>query len=392
MLNEQILLKSGEIALKGLNRHTFEDALIRNAKHALTPVGDFRFSKAQSTIYAEPKSECDLDWAVDRLSRVFGFSALCRALVVEKDFEIIRNAAVSYLSEQLLTARTFKVVAKRSDKKFAMNSPEICRELGGYILEKFPHLTVDVNNPETTVVVEIRDFGAYIHPNQLAGAGGMPVGTGGRAALLLSGGIDSPVAGYMMSKRGVKIIGVHFASPPYTSERSLQKVRTLCEKMEPYCGRIWLHVVPFTTIQEQIREHCPEDLFTLVMRRFMMEIAERIALREECSALITGESVGQVASQTLPALACTEAAVKTLPILRPVIGMDKEEIITISRKIDTFETSVLPYDDCCTVFTPKHPKTKPQLEQLLRAEQSFDREALITAALEGTVKEKSWIK
>ena len=388
MPNEQILLKSGEIALKGLNRSSFEDALIRNAKYAVAPVGEFRFSKAQSTIYAEPKGECDLDWAVDRLSRVFGFSALCRALVVEKDYAVIRDAAADYLKEQLLDAQTFKVVAKRSDKKFPMNSPEICRELGGDLLKQFPHLTVDVNNPEITVVVEVRDFGAYIHTNQLPGAGGMPVGTGGRAALLLSGGIDSPVAGYMMAKRGVKIIGIHFASPPYTSERSLKKVQTLCEKIEPYCGRIWLHVVPFTAIQEQIREHCPEELFTLIMRRFMMEIAEHIALREDCGALITGESVGQVASQTLPALACTEAAVSRLPVLRPVIGMDKEEIIVISRKIDTFETSVLPYEDCCTVFTPKHPKTRPQLEQILQAEQKLDRKALIAAAVEGTVKER----
>ena len=388
MPNEQILLKTGEIALKGLNRHTFEDALIRNAKHVIAPVGDFRFSKAQSTIYAEPKGEADLDWAVDRLSRVFGFSALCRALVVEKDYDTICKGAVEYLREQLEAAATFKVTAKRSDKKFPMNSPEICRELGGYILDKFPHLTVDVNKPEVNVVVEVRDFGAYIHTEQLPGAGGMPVGTGGRAALLLSGGIDSPVAGYMMAKRGVKVIGVHFASPPYTSEHSLEKVRTLAEKMVPYCGRIILYVVPFTKIQEQIREHCPEDLSTLVMRRFMMEIAERIAIKEDCGALITGESVGQVASQTLPALACTEAAVKTLPVLRPVIGMDKEEIIAISRRIDTFETSVLPYDDCCTVFTPKHPKTKPQLEQLLRAEKNLDREALIAAAVEEAVFEK----
>ena len=385
-MDELILLKCGEIALKGLNRSSFEDALIRNAKAALHGAGEFKFRKAQSTIYAEPAGECDVSEAVLRLSKVFGVSALCRAKSVPKDFQAICAAACEYLSDELSRARTFKVNAKRADKSFPMNSPEICRELGGFILRQFPHLKVDVTNPEVTVVVEVRDFAAYIHTDQLPGAGGIPVGTGGRAALLLSGGIDSPVAGYMMAKRGLSLIGVHFASPPYTSERSLQKVRDLCVKLSPYCGKITLFTVPFTKIKEQIRELCPEDLLTIIMRRFMMEIAERIAKVQDCAALITGESVGQVASQTPMALGCTQAAVKDLPVLRPVIGMDKEEIITIARKIDTFETSILPYDDCCTVFTPRHPKTKPRLGQILEAEIPLPREELIASAIEQTTR------
>ena len=380
-MDELILLKCGEIALKGLNRGSFEDMLIKNARRALYKVGDFKFFKAQSTIYAQPAEKCDLDLALNKLSRVFGVAALCRACIVEKDFDAIKKSSALYMADELRAASTFKVNAKRSDKQFPMKSPEICSELGGYLLECFPHLKVDVNNPEVTVVVEIRDFAAYIHTDQIPGAGGIPVGSGGRAALLISGGIDSPVAGYMMSKRGIKLIGIHFASPPYTSERALEKVKALCGKMSAYCGRIELFVVPFTKIQEEISRQCPEDYFTLVMRRFMMEIAERIAVREECCALVTGESVGQVASQTLAALACTEAVVKNLTVLRPVIGMDKEEIIAISRRIDTFETSILPYEDCCTVFTPKHPKTKPKLDHFAKVESKLDRESLMDQAI-----------
>ena len=387
-MKELILLKSGEIALKGLNRGSFEDMLIKNAKRSLYGLGRFKFYKAQSTLYAEPLEEgCDLDGAVARLSKVFGFSGLCRACVVEKDYAAIRDAAAEYLKAELEDAATFKVMAKRSDKRFPMNSPEICRELGGDLLERFPHLKVDVYNPEITVVVEVRDFGAYIHRDQLPGAGGIPVGSGGNAALLLSGGIDSPVAGYMMAKRGLNILAVHFSSPPYTSERSLLKVKALCQKLTPWCGRIPFYNVGFTNIQEAIKSACPEDLFTLVMRRQMMAIAEEIALQNDCGALVTGESVGQVASQTLAALRCTEAAVNHLPVLRPVIGMDKEEIIAISRKIDTFETSVLPYEDCCTVFTPRHPKTKPRLEELLAAEEKLDAPALRQEALASVARE-----
>ncbi|MFV0399608.1 MAG: tRNA uracil 4-sulfurtransferase ThiI, partial [Oscillospiraceae bacterium] len=267
---------------------------------------------------------------------------------------------------------------------FPMTSPEICRELGHDLSEQFPHLRVDVNTPDVNVVVEVRDFAAYVHTQQQPGAGGIPVGSGGRAALLLSGGIDSPVAGWMMAKRGLELIGIHFESPPYTSARALLKVETLCEKMAVWTGRIPLFVVPFTKIQEIIKENCPEALFTLVMRRFMMRVAEELALAQNCGALITGESVGQVASQTMGALACTNAAVKTIPVFRPVIGMDKEEIITISRKIDTFETSILPYEDCCTVFTPKHPKTNPKLDDLLHAEAELPVEELIQKAVDET--------
>lgn len=386
-MKELILLKSGEIALKGLNRSTFEDILVRNVKRTLSGIGAFKIYKAQSTFYVEPvETEAaapDLDKAVDALSKVFGIAALCRAGIVEKDFEAIKPAAAEYLKDALENARTFKVVAKRADKKFVPASPELCAELGAYLLERFPHLKVDVRTPELTVMVEVRDFAAYIHVDQLPGAGGIPVGSGGNAALLISGGIDSPVAGYMMAKRGIRLTGVHFASPPYTSQRAELKVHALLEKLVPWCGPIRLYTVPFTELQEAIKNNCPEDLFTLLMRRYMMRIAEQIALRQDCGALITGESIGQVASQTMAALACTDA-VTELPVLRPVIGMDKEEIIAISRKIDTFETSILPYDDCCTVFTPRHPKTNPKAAMLEAAEAKLDGEAMMVRAVEAT--------
>ena len=381
-MRELILLKSGEIALKGLNRYTFEDKLIQNCKRKLADLGTFHFYKAQSTLYAEPVSEgVDLDEAVRRLQKVFGFAALSRACVVDKDFDAIVGAAAEYLAPTLAGIKTFKVEAKRSDKSFPMKSPEICRELGGELLERFPHLRVDVQNPQLVVMVEIRDFAAYIHAGQIEGAGGMPVGTSGRAMLLLSGGIDSPVAGYMMAKRGLEIQAIHFAAPPYTSERAKRKVMTLCEKMGEYCGKIPLHVVGFTQIQEEIRERCPEELFTIIMRRYMMKIAQSVAEKNGCGALITGESMAQVASQTLSAIACTDVAC-VMPVLRPVIGMDKREIIEISRKIDTFETSILPYEDCCTVFTPRHPRTKPNLRMIEQAEKALDEETLLAVALE----------
>lgn len=383
---EIILLKSGEIALKGLNRSSFEDLMIRNCRKTLRSVGEFRFSKAQSTTYVHPVGDCDMEEALDRLSRVFGIAALTRARVVEKDFEAIKTAAVDYLGDELTMARTFKVEAKRSDKTFPMNSPEICRELGGYLLDCYPHLKVDVENPQLRVVVEVRDFGAYVHAQQLPGAGGIPVGSSGRAMLLLSGGIDSPVSGVMMAKRGLSISAVHFHSPPYTSERALLKVRSLGEKMTRYCGTIPLFIVPFTEISEAIKEHCREDLGTILMRRFMMKIAEEIALVDSCGALVTGESVGQVASQTLQSLACTQEGL-TLPVLRPAVGMDKEEIVAIARKIDTFDLSIQPYDDCCTVFTPRRPKTKPRLEDVTVNEAKLEMEKLIQRAVDGTVKE-----
>ena len=380
---EILLIKNGELALKGLNRGTFEDILLKNIKRRLYGAGSFTLRKAQSTLYIEPREEgADLEEACDRLSRIFGISAYTRALAVDKSMEAILAATGDYLADELRNARTFKVEAKRSDKTFPLTSPAICAEVGGALLKQFPHLKVDVHQPQVQVTVEIRDFGAYIHAAQLPGAGGMPVGTGGRAALLISGGIDSPVAGYMMAKRGIELTAVHFASPPYTSERAEMKVLSLLEEVAAYAGPIETRLVPFTHSQEEIRRHCPEELFTLIMRRGMMRLADCIARREGCGALITGESVGQVASQTLPALACT-GAVTSLPILRPLIGMDKEEIIAISRRIGTYETSIQPYEDCCTVFTPRHPRTRPRLEQVEAAESALDWETLTAEALEG---------
>ena len=382
-MKEVILLKNGELALKGLNRRTFEDILVRNALWRLADLGRFRFVPSQSTIMAEPLDEdIDLDEAVDRLTRVFGFAGLSRAAAVEKDMNTILSMTGDYLAKELLAARTFKVNAKRSDKKFPFDSPQICMDLGEVLLESYPHLQVDVRNPELTVTVEIRDKYAFIHGNQIKGAGGMPVSSSGKAALLISGGIDSPVAGWMMAKRGLSLIAVHFASPPYTSPKAEIKVHNLLKKVAAYSGRITLFVVPFTEIQEQIKDNCLEELFTLIMRRMMMKIAEIIALRENCGALITGECVGQVASQTMQSLAVTNAAVD-LPVFRPLIGMDKEDVVLLSRKIDTFDISIQPYEDCCTIFTPKHPRTRPKLEYVVKAENMLDIDLLITEAVNG---------
>ena len=383
-MREIILLKCGELALKGLNRRNFEEVLMKNCRRRLQDLGEFKIHSSQSTIYVEPVGEgADLDEAVDRLTKVFGIAALTRSAVVEKSFEAVRACAPGYLRPLLMGAKTFKVEAKRSDKRFPMQSPELCRELGAVLLEAFPRLRVDVHHPDVTVYVEIREAGAYLHADQIHGAGGLPVGTSGRAMLRISGGIDSPVAGYMMAKRGIEVFAIHFVSPPYTSEHALEKVKTLCRKLVPYCGRMRLAVVPFTDLQLAIRDGCPEELFTIIMRRMMMQLAEKIALKCDCHALITGESVAQVASQTLWALACTDVATQ-LPVLRPVIGMDKEEIVKIANRIDTFETSILPYEDCCTVFTPRHPKTKPKLEAVLAAEARLDAAPLLEAALAGT--------
>lgn len=382
-MKEMILLKVGELALKGLNRSTFEAVLLKNIRRRLKPLGEFTIQNAQSTIYVTPKSEdIDLNEAVERLSQVFGVAALSKARVTEKNMDAILKEAPLYLEDTLLAARTFKVEAKRADKAFPLKSPEICREVGGCLLEAFPHLKVDVHHPDVTVMVEIRDFGAYIHAGSLPGAGGMPVGTAGRAALLISGGIDSPVAGYMLAKRGVELTAVHFASPPYTSERAQMKVEELLRRVACYAGRIKLLVVPFTEIQENLREHCPQDLFTILMRRFMMRIAQELAEQNQCQALITGESVGQVASQTMAAIACTDA-IAQMPVFRPVIGMDKDEIVTIARKIGTFEISIQPYEDCCTVFTPKHPKTRPSLEEVVKVEGAFEWEDMVQRAIAG---------
>ncbi len=385
-MREVILIKNGELVLKGLNRNTFEDVLIKNMKRALKEIGEFKFTKSQSTIMVAPvDEETDLDDAVEALSKVFGIAALSRAAVTEKDIKAIKSTALSYLGEKLEEAATFKVEAKRSDKKFPLKSPEICRELGGFLLSKFHHLKVDVHNPDIIITVEVRDTYAFIRGNNIKGAGGMPVSTSGRAAVLISGGIDSPVAAYMMAKRGIELISVHFASPPYTTELAERKVMDLLHKVAAYSGPITTYVVPFTELQEQIREKCPEEYFTLIMRRYMMRIAEILAKRQNCSALITGESVGQVASQTIYALGCTDS-VTTMPVFRPCIGMDKEEIIKISRKIDTFETSIQPYEDCCTVFTPKHPKTRPHMDEIENAEEELDSAALIERAVKNVRK------
>lgn len=382
-MKEIILVKNGELVLKGLNRCSFEDVLIKNMKRHLAPLGDFKFTKSQSTIMVEPEdADTDLDDAAECLKKVFGIAALSRAAVCEKDMNCIIKTALAYLDDELAGAKTFKVEAKRSDKKFPLKSPEICRETGGAILKKFNHLKVDVHNPEITVTVEIRDNYAFVRGNNIKGAGGMPTGTSGRAAVLISGGIDSPVAAYMMAKRGIELISVHFASPPYTSELAEMKVLDLLKKVSAYCGTITTYIVPFTEIQEAIRDYCPEEYFTLVMRRIMMKISDRIARQQNCLALITGESVGQVASQTIYALGCTDCA-STLPVFRPCIGMDKDEIVSISRKIDTFETSIQPYEDCCTVFTPKHPRTKPKLEDVLEAEGKIENlEEMMQTAIE----------
>ena len=383
-MKELILVKYGEIALKGLNKNTFEDIMVKNIKRRLKKLGRFNFSRAQSTLYIEPADEtADINGAVEKIKKVFGVAALCRACTCEKNFEDICAKSIEYLEDVLPYAKTFKVTAKRADKAFPMKSPEICMELGGVLLEKFPNLQVDVKNPEITVTVEIRDTNAFVHAENIKGAGGLPVGSSGSAMLLLSGGIDSPVAGYMMAKRGIHISAIHYVSPPYTSERARLKVETLCEKITDYCGNISFFCVPFTELQEAIKEHCPEEFFTIIMRRLMMEIAQRISEREGCLALITGESVGQVASQTMAAIACTDAVCR-IPVFRPLIGMDKTEIIEISRKIDTFETSTLPYEDCCTVFTPRHPKVRPQLADVEKAQNSFDFEPLISKAVENT--------
>lgn len=380
--DEIILIKNGELALKGLNRGTFEDVLLKNLRHRLKTIGHFKLRKSQSTIYVEPLDEwSDMDEAGRCVSRVFGIAAYSRAKVVEKTLEALQQAAPVYLADALSAAKTFKVETKRADKTFPYPSPEVSREVGAAVLTAFPHLRVDVHNPDVVVNVEIRDLGAYIHTRQLPGAGGMPVGTAGKAAILISGGIDSPVAAYMMAKRGLSLTAIHFASPPYTSERAEEKVCELLRQVGHYAGFIRTFVVPFTELQEAIRDNCPEELFTLVMRRMMMRIASRIAVREDCGALITGESLGQVASQTIGALACTDA-VATIPVFRPVIGMDKEEIIQISRKIDTFDISIQPYEDCCTVFTPRHPRTRPTLALLEDAERAWDFEPMLQRAVD----------
>lgn len=381
-MKQTILIKYGEIILKGLNRPLFEDVLIRNIKRALRGMAVQEIWKAQATIYVEPGDGADLDEMIQRLQKVFGIVYIIRASLVEKDMAAICRGAAEALTEELTAAGTFKVETKRADKRFPLKSPEVSRELGGYLLEQFPHLSVDVNHPDKLVMVEIRDRGAYVYCGRIPGAGGMPTSTNGRAALLLSGGIDSPVAGYMVAKRGVSLDAVHFFSHPYTSERAKEKVLELANILCTYIGGMRVFIVPFTEIQLEIKKHCPEEYLTVIMRRFMMKIAELIAQKAGAQALVTGESIGQVASQTIEALAVTNAMVE-LPVFRPLIGMDKEDIVTIARKIGTFDTSILPYEDCCTVFTPRHPATKPKLEKIKEAERALDYGALLSRALDG---------
>ena len=385
---EIFLLKLGEIVLKGANKRQFESKLRQNVRRRMRAFGNFDVYIMQSTVYVEPMDEaCDVDGAWEACRSIFGVVSLCRCRPCEKDLDAIFNAIENYLGEDLDCAKSFKVESKRSDKRFPMTSIQLSQEIGGRLAEAHPDVAVDVHNPEYTVFVEVRDLAAYVHGPAEPGAGGLPTGVGGRAMILLSGGIDSPVAAYMIAKRGVEIEAVHFFSYPYTSQLAKDKVVELARLVTRYSGRMTVNIVSFTEIQEAIRDNCPEEFFTLIMRRFMMEISQRIAKHDGCGALITGENLGQVASQTMEAMAVTGAVVD-IPIFMPLVGMDKEEIVTIARKIGTLETSILPYEDCCTVFTPKHPKTKPTLGQLLNAEKNLDREALIQRALEQVEKIK----
>ena len=382
-MTEMILLKLGELVLKGANRHTFEDKLKSNIARRLRPLGKFRVYTRQSTTYVEPLSDtCDMDAAYEAMKHVFGVVGISRAKACEKTREAMLETARSYLGDKLSAAHTFKVESKRADKSFPMTSIALSQWVGGELDDLYPNLQVDVHQPELTVHLEVRDYAAFVHADPEPGAGGLPVGTSGRALSLLSGGIDSPVASWMMAKRGVALEMVHFYSYPYTSPEAREKVLELAKLLTPWCGRLTVHVVPFTHIQEELRRSCPEDYFTLLMRRFMMRIAEGVARRTGCRAVVTGESLGQVASQTMDALAVT-GAVTALPIFRPLVGMDKEEAVRIARKIGTFETSILPYEDCCTVFTPRHPRTRPRLEDVESIEEPLDVEGLVKEALEG---------
>ena len=378
-----MLLKQGEMVLKGLNRRGFEEKMMGNAKRRLKKYGPFKVYTRQSATYVEPQDEgCDFEGAWQAMGKLFGVAGLCRARACAKDKDAIVACAKEYLGDRLRAAKSFKVESKRADKSFPMTSIQLSQYVGGELHDAFPHLAVDVHHPELTVHVEVRDYEAFVHADAEEGAGGLPVGMGGRALSLLSGGIDSPVASWMIAKRGVIVDMIHFYSYPYTSPEAKEKVLDLARLLVPYIGKTCVHVVPFTKIQEELRRSCPEELFTILMRRFMMRIACAVAEKNGIQALVTGESVGQVASQTLEAMACTNA-VCTLPVLRPVVGMDKEEIVRISRKIGTFETSILPYEDCCTVFTPKHPKTRPQLADLEEAEQALDVDGLVAEAVAG---------
>ena len=385
-MNDIILLKLGEIILKGLNRKYFEQKLMANVRRRLALIGKFRVYCIQSTVYVEPQEDgADIDAAMEALTQVFGVVAVVRAAACEKDKDAITRLAKEYLREDMERAKSFKVESKRSDKSFPMTSIELSQYVGGELSEAFPNVPVDVHEPDFTVHIEVRDLAAYVHGAPIPGAGGMPVGSNGTAVTLLSGGIDSPVSSYMIAKRGVHLIPVHFFSFPYTSQQAKEKVLELAELLTAYCGHMTVEIVPFTHIQEEIRDKCPEEYFTLIMRRFMMRIAQRIAVDNNAKAIVTGENLGQVASQTMEAMAATQAVID-LPTLQPLIGMDKEEIIRLARRIGTFDTSILPYEDCCTVFTPRHPRTRPKPDEVAAAESALDVAALVEEALRGIEK------
>ncbi len=382
-MNDLLLCKPGEIFLKGLNKHYFEERLVANVKRRLKPIGHFRVTYLQSALYIEAADDAaDLDAAYDAVRKVFGIATITRAAACEKDKDAITALAKAYLHDAMTAAHSFKVETKRVDKTFPMTSIQLSQYVGGELHEAYDNLEVDVHHPELTVYVEVRDYAAYVHAQPQPGAGGLPVGINGRAVSLLSGGIDSPVASWMIAKRGVALEMVHFFSYPYTSPEAKEKVLELAKLLTPYTGRLTVHVVPFTAIQEELRRSCPEELFTVIMRRFMMRISEAVAKRCGAKALVTGECLGQVASQTMDAMMVTGSVVD-LPILRPCVGMDKEEIVQIARKIGTFETSILPYEDCCTVFTPRHPRLRPMPGEVAEAEKNLDIDAMVQAAVDG---------
>ncbi len=381
-MKEILLLKYGELVLKGANKSVFENAMIRDIKRKIQNFGSFSVSRCQSTVFVEPNDDfADIDGALDACKKVFGIVSICRAAVCEKNMDAILETVKTYIPDYLVGCKTFKADAKRSDKKFPLKSPQIAAEVGGAVLSTVRGIKVDVNHPDIVVMVEIRENSAYVHAGKIKGAGGMPQGSSGRGLLLLSGGIDSPVAGYMMAKRGVEIEALHFESFPYTSERAREKVLELARLLSGYTSGIKVHIISLTRIQEELKNNCEEDYFTLLLRRYMMHLAERVANQYNCKALITGESLAQVASQTMQAIAVTDAAVN-MPVFRPAIGLDKEEIIKIAREIGTFETSILPFEDCCTVFTPRHPRTKPDLEKVLVQENKLDFMALADEAFD----------
>lgn len=387
-MNEVILCKYGEIILKGANKATFESMLLKELRRRAKFVGGFSVRYNQSTVYIEPAEEgADTDEMYEQAKKVFGFACVTRAAFCEKNMDAIMETAREYLPEKLRGVKKFRCEAKRSDKKFPLTSPEIAAEVGGAVLEKVRGIKVDLDHPEVTVRVEVRDKWAYIHAGQDKGAGGIPLGSGGKGLLLLSGGIDSPVAGHMMAKRGLYLDALYFESIPYTSELAREKVLTLAKELCEYTGRMRVHIISLTHIQEEIRDKCDEEYFTLILRRFMMKLANRVAADNYCQCIITGESLGQVASQTMGALTVTNS-VAEFPVFRPCIGLDKEEIVVRAREIGTYDTSILPYEDCCTVFTPKHPRTKPELEKVLREEAKIDFDALLEEAYQTKFTEK----